>query len=388
MNGIVSIERDYISYFGKEFAIDYEHLYKESFDARLSQLCSSLHHQLVEALRILNDSINGGRHFWANPSRDLIKAISLSNRFINNLKNSGENVSIVEYYDKVIKKCNDFLSSSGGSLVPEDMVEVELYYELPIFEASTVVQLLNNFSQKFQLKPVGDGSYASVFSYFDENYNKIFALKRANKTISPKDLERFYLEFDTMKCLNSPYILEVYSIDKKKNEYIMEYADTTLLKYITTHNQKLTFEERRSLCNQIIKGFEYLAEKGILHRDISPNNILIKQYEDTKIIKIADLGNIKLSDSVLTSLDTEIRGAFNDYSGLQRVGYNNYNFYFESFALSKLLYFVLTGRYKDFTKFEYSHLEEFINHGTNPNFSKRFGNIHELRRSFSKIKPK
>ena len=89
LNAIVSIERDYIGYFGKEFAIDYEHLYKERFDYRLSQLCSSLHYQLVEALRILNDSINGGRHFWANPSRDLIKAISLSNRFVNNLKNSG-----------------------------------------------------------------------------------------------------------------------------------------------------------------------------------------------------------------------------------------------------------------------------------------------------------
>lgn len=388
LNAIVSIERDYIGYFGKEFAIDYEHLYKERFDDRLSQLCSSLHYQLVEVLRILNDSINGGRHFWANPSRDLIKAISLSNRFVNNLKNSGENVSIVEYYDKVLKKCNDFLSSSGGSAVPDDMLEVEIYYELPIFEVSDVVRLPHNSLQKFSLKSVGGGSYANVYSYFDENYNKTFALKRASKTISSKDLERFYLEFDTMKKLCSSYILEVYSIDKIKNEYVMEYADITLFKYITTHNQKLTFDERKSLCYQIIRGFEYLSEKDILHRDISPNNILIKEYEDVKIIKIADLGNVKLSDSILTSLDTEIRGAFNDYSGLQRVGFNKYNFYFEGFALSKLLYFVLTGRYRDFTKFEYSNLEEFINKGTNPNLNQRYRDINELKSAFSKIKPK
>ncbi|HHV3593631.1 TPA: protein kinase family protein [Streptococcus agalactiae] len=388
LNGIVSIERDYTSYFGKEFAIDYEHLYKESFDDRLSQLCSSLHHQLVETLRILNDSINGGRHFWADPSRDLIKAISLSNRFVNNLKNCGENVIIAEYYDKVFKICNDFLSSSGGSSVPDDMVEIEIYYELPIFEVSDIIQLPNNSLQNFQLKPVGKGSYATVFCYFDENYNKTFALKRASKIISSKDLERFYLEFDTMKKLHSPYILEVYSIDKTKNEYIMEYANTTLLKYITTHNQKLTFDERKSICHQIIKGFEYLSEKGILHRDISPNNILIKEYEDVKIIKIADLGNVKLSDSILTSLDTEIRGAFNDYSGLQRVGYSNYNFYFEGFALSKLLYFVLTERYRNFTKFEFSNLEEFVNKGTNPDLYQRFNNIHELKNAFSQIKPK
>ncbi|CAD0164802.1 hypothetical protein [Streptococcus thermophilus] len=103
LNSIVSIERDYLNYFGKEFAIDYEHLYKDSFDDRLSQLCSTIHHQLVKGLRILNDSINGGRHFWAEPSRDLIQSISLSNRFVNILKNAGENVSIVEYYDKIFK---------------------------------------------------------------------------------------------------------------------------------------------------------------------------------------------------------------------------------------------------------------------------------------------
>lgn len=113
LNSIVGIERDYLDYFGKEFAIDYEHLYKDIFDDRLSQLCSSIHYQLVKGLRILNDSINGGRHFWADPSRDLIKSISLSSRFVNNLKNSGEKVRIVEYYDKVLKKCNSFLSSSG-----------------------------------------------------------------------------------------------------------------------------------------------------------------------------------------------------------------------------------------------------------------------------------
>lgn len=387
LNSIVGIERDYLDYFGKEFAIDYEHLYKDIFDDRLSKLCSSIHYQLVKGLRILNDSINGGRHFWAKPSRDLIKSISLSNRFVNNLKNSGEKVRIVEYYDKVLKKCNSFLSSSGGSPVPDDMSEVEIYYELPIFELSDILELPNNTIQRFQLKTVGDGSYATVFSFYDENYNKTFALKRAKKTILFKDLERFYLEFDIMKQLHSPYVLEVYSIDKTKNEYVMEYADTSLFKYITTNNQKLTFTERMNLGYQIIKGFEYLAKKDILHRDISPNNILIKEYDDVKIIKIADLGNVKLSNSMLTSLDTEIRGAFNDYSGLQRVGFCNYNFHFEGFALSKLLYFVLTGRYKDFTKFEYSNLEEFINKGTNPKLNQRFSDINELKRAFAKIKP-
>ena len=388
LNGIVSIERDYQDYFGNEFAIDYEHLYKKQFDTRLSRLCSSLHHQLIENLIILNSSINGGGHYWANPSRDLIKAISLSNRFISNLKNSGENVVIAEYYNKVMKECRDFLSMSGGSTVPRDMKEVDIYYVLPIFEVTDTIQLPNKSSYNFQLKPIGSGSYASVYSYLDSSYNKTFAVKRAKDNISQKDLKRFYLEFETMKKLSSPYLLEVYSIDKSKNEYVMEYADMTLLTYITAQNQKLTFEERKSLCYQIIRGFEYLTEKGILHRDIAPNNILIKEYEDTKIVKIADFGNVKLSDNLLTSINTEVRGSFNDISGLQRIGFSNYDFKFEGFALSKLLYFVLTGRYRNFNKFDYSNLEQFMEKGTNPQLNQRFSDIYELKNLFSTIKSK
>ncbi|MEY8736465.1 protein kinase family protein [Lactobacillus sp. AN1001] len=388
LNSVVSIERDYSDHFGEAFSTDYEYLYEEQFDTKLCRICSNLHYRLIENLKKLNDSINGGKHFWAVPSRDLIKAISLSNRLINSLKHYGENVNIVGYYDEILKECNNFLSPSGGSSVPNDMVEVEIYYEIPIFEVSDTVQLPNYSFKKFQLTEIGSGSYATVFRYYDENYEKLFALKRAKKEISQKDLERFSLEFDTMKKLHSPYILEVYSINASKNEYIMEYADTTIFKYIQKHNQKITFKERQFLCHQIIRGFEYLAEKNILHRDISPNNILIKEYENINVIKIADLGNVKLNDSILTSLNTEIRGFFNDCSGLQRVGYSNYDFRFEGYALSRLLYFVLTGKYTDFSKFDYKNLKEFIDKGTNPDWNKRFNNIDELKIAFSKIKPK
>ena len=215
--------------------------------------------------------------------------------------------------------------------------------------------------------------------------NKYFALKRANKNISEKDLERFYLEFKVMKELKSPYILEVYSMDETKNEYIMEYADCSIFDFIQANNQKISFEERRNLCIQVIKGFEYLSEKQILHRDISPKNILIKEYEDVRIIKISDFGIVKINDSVLTSENTEIRGAFNDFTGLQHVGFKNYNFYYEGFAICKLLYFILTGKYRSMDKFDYSNLKEFMNKGNNPVDFERFENIAELKEYFYKI---
>ena len=385
LNAYHNIERDYLKYFQRELEIDYEHIYKDMFDENLRLLCSALHYRIIENLRLLNDSINRGKHFWAAPSRDLINVINLSFKFVNSLKNSGENIYINEYYDEILNKCRTFLSSSGGSTVPSDMEVIDIYYAIPIFIAGDFVEISNQSSYKTQLKEIGKGSYAKVFRIFDENYNKYFALKRANKDISPKDLERFLLEFKVMRELNSPYILEVYSMNEDRNEYIMEYADYTLFDFIQKNNQKLTFEERRNLCLQVIKGFEYLSEKKIFHRDISPKNILIKEYENVRIIKISDFVIVKINNSILTSDNTEIRGSFNDYTGLQRIGFKNYNFYYEGFAICKLLYFILTGKYKSINKFDYSNLKEFMDKGINPIDSKRFENITELKECFYTI---
>jgi len=67
------------------------------------------------------------------------------------------------------------------------------------------------------LFPIGEGSYAQVFKYFDDFYDKYFVVKRARTNLDAKELERFYKEYEVMKSINSPYVLEVYRLDKNKN---------------------------------------------------------------------------------------------------------------------------------------------------------------------------
>lgn len=174
LNAYHNIERDYLQYFHREFETDYEHIYNDTFDENLCLLCSALHCRIIENLRLLNDSINGRKHFWAAPSRALINVINLSFKFVNSLKNSGENVYIDKYYNEILNKCRTFLLSSGGSVVPSDMKEINIYYDIPIFIAGDFVEISNQTSNKIQLKEIGKGSYAKVFRFFDENYNKYF----------------------------------------------------------------------------------------------------------------------------------------------------------------------------------------------------------------------
>ena len=96
---------------------------------------------------------------------------------------------------------------------------------------------------------------------------------------------------------------------------------------------------------QIFKGFSYIYSKGYLHRDISFTNVLLQHYEnDLTIVKISDFGLVKMKQSDLTSFGSEINGSLND-SNLQIVGGGNYNMEYETFALTRLIYYVMTGRY-------------------------------------------
>lgn len=387
LNKLKSIESDILKVFPGDFQSDKQYLYENSFGERFSLLLSSIHHYINLLLQEMNSRIKRKNfHYIAASSRNLIACIDIVERLLKipELKNTG--FIIDKEYCEVLNYCKGFLVEYGGSTIPTNMKEIEIKFELPIFLIGDTISKKNGASESiFKLQPIGKGAYAQVYKYYDDYYDKYFAIKRADKNLDNKTLKRFYKEYEVMKSLNSPYVLEVYRLDKNTNEYVMELADSSLYKYILKNNQKLGFKVRRKICLQIIKVFEFLDEMDILHRDISPRNILIKKYQKEIVVKIADFGLVKTIDSQLTSLDTDVKGYFNDISGLSIDGFMNYNKQYEYYALSKLIYFVLTGRYKNMAKYDFPNLKEFMENGVNPNHNYRYRTIDELKKAFLKI---
>lgn len=360
---------------------EFDELYESIEHKKLREILSSLHKQLVDLFKLMNDRLptkDHSAHFWADPSRDLIFAIDMALGLYRSLKNSSFAIEIDSYYLDLLRKCQGFLSSSGGSPIPENMDKIDLYYTLPIFLSSETQIISRSGLESFQnLKLIGQGSYAKVFKFKDDFYKKYFVLKRAKSDLNEKEIERFKLEFEEMNKLKSPYIVEVYSFYDSKKEYLMEYMDTSLDKYISKNNGTLTISERRSISLQILKAFSYLRDKNLLHRDISPNNILIKEYEDTIVVKISDFGLVKLPNSELTSMNTELKGYFNDPE-LATEGFSNYRFVHEVYALTKLLFFVLTGK-TNVSKIKDDNIKKYVEKGLNPDKSKRYKSIDEIR---------
>lgn len=366
---------------------EYSDLYKSFRNQKLREILMTLHHDLVGLFRTMNERLPTGEHearFWAEPSRDLIKRIEIIFSLVSSLKETPLAFQIDPYYLDLLTRCRDFLSSSGGSSLPPNMAKVELYNTLPIFlplSSITISHKQQDFT--FDLKLIGSGSYANVYKYKDTFYNRPFILKRAKKELTDKEVARFKREFDVMNDLSSPYILEVYCYNPDKNEYIMEYMDYTLDGYIAAHNSTLTIIQRKGIAQQILRAFDYLHSKGHLHRDISPKNILIKEYDDTLVVKLSDFGLVKIPDSTLTTVNTEFKGYFND-PALVVEGFNTYGIVHETYALTRVIYFVMTGK-TNTEKITNQNLRAFVEKGLNPDKIKRFQNIRDMISAFKAI---
>jgi len=358
-----------------------EDLYADISNDYLKHLFANMHQQFNSLYKFMYSKMKSNRHFNASESRELMQWIKLYDDMEYVLKRTPLSFRMNENYTRITKFCSGFLKESNGSDIPNDLPEIELLEYEPIFFMSQVVTVVSpKQTSNFQLDLIGKGSYAHVFKYRDEFYKKDFVIKRANKDLDEKELIRFRQEFEVMKELKSPYVLDVYRFDEDKNEYYMEYADETLKKFIEKNNSNLSVGRRRGIAYQIFKGFDYVHSKGYLHRDISFTNILLQHYEDLSVIKISDFGLVKTKQSDLTSFGSEIKGSLND-SNLEFIGFKNYKIEYETFALTRLIYCLMTGRY-NLDNIKIQGVKDFVLRGINQDVSQRYHSIAEMKEAF------
>ncbi|WP_419763678.1 MAG: protein kinase family protein [Arcobacter sp.] len=365
----------------KSMIIKYLPFYDNIENVKIKYLFAYFHFNFNTLFNFLNQKIYNS-HYNAHESRELINSINEINNLLNELENYKYSYTMKEYYKNTLNTCSTFLSPSGGSQIPEDFEQIKIIESKPIFELTTSINVnMNNF----KLKLIGEGSYAKVFKYKDNFYNKHFALKKAKTNLNLKELERFKLEYNSMKQMNSPYILEVYNYDENENSYSMEYADITLLEYINKNNTKLIISQRKNIINQVFKAFNYINEDFGLHRDISTTNTLLKIYDNNLIVvKISDFGLIKIKESVLTSDNTEYKGSLNDPKLDIVGGFKNYKIFHETFALTRLIYFIMTGKLR-IDKIDNLHFKSFIENGLSDNTKLRYHSIKDMQSKFNLI---
>lgn len=141
-------------------------------------------------------------------------------------------------WEGALDKINEFLKRDGFEIYESDNISGRQIFQYRKY-SETKIKLETPIDKSANLHLIGEGSYALVYYYKDEFYDKKIVLKRAKKDLSDKELERFKIEFDELKSFKSPYIIDVYSYNCDKKEYTMEYMDFNLYNFIKQNNDNL-----------------------------------------------------------------------------------------------------------------------------------------------------
>lgn len=355
----------------ESYSKSYISLYN-SFPQELSEIMSSFHFKINKIFNYMNGQLHS-RYFHSGDSNEALSCFEDLNIIFYNLESYS--IGITETYKNIISTLQTFLQASGGTSVPENFKRIKTIETKSIFISEDTIRSNNDHS--IRLQPIGQGSYAKVFKYKDSQYDEEFVLKRAIQKLTAKELERFSREFKAMKSLNHPNIVKVYSFDDKKNEYIMELCDITLEDFLKSQ-ESLNLYIRLEIIVQLLKVFDYLSYKNILHRDISPRNILLNKYHNTILIKLSDFGLVKIPESFLTDKDSELRGSLNDTNDLDLKGFDSYEIRHETYALSKLIS-MIAARKLSFKKIKDEKILKFLSKGVSE-IDKRYQNFGELKK--------
>ena len=201
---------------------------------------------------------------------------------------------------------------------------------------------LNRLSGRYEIiEQVGVGGMSYVYKAFDTKRNKIVAIKILKEELSID--EEFVKKFrsEALACIDikQENVISAYDVVDEDNMHyiVMEYVEgKTLNKYIKEKG-KLTNEETVHLSLQIAKGIKAAHEKGIIHRDIKPQNIVIN---NNGIAKITDFGIARAITS--TTKNISVIGTVH-YISPEQVRNENVDFRSDIYSFGCTMYEMITG---------------------------------------------
>ena len=144
----------------------------------------------------------------------------------------------------------------------------------------------------------GIGGMAVVLKARDKVKNRIVAIKMLNEKHSNDSvsIRRFVNESRAIALLSNEHIVDIYDVAfTGKSKYIvMEYIDGITLREYMRRNGPLGFEKTMDFIMQILTALQHAHEKGVVHRDIKPQNIMVQANGR---LKVTDFGIAQISDT-------------------------------------------------------------------------------------------
>ncbi len=128
---------------------------------------------------------------------------------------------------------------------------------------------------------LGEGGFAAVFRARDNALGRPVAVKALDLKITPSSTlaERFLREAQTVARLEHPNIVPIYKVGGQGSVLyiIMRFVDGPSLRALLEKPKRLALAEAARIARQVADALAYAHERGVVHRDIKPDNILLDQ---------------------------------------------------------------------------------------------------------------
>ena len=157
---------------------------------------------------------------------------------------------------------------------------------------------------------IGVGGMSVVYKAYDNVDDRIVAIKILKDEFANNEefKRRFKNESKAIALLSHPNIVKVYDVNfgEKLQYIVMEYIDGITLKEYINKQGAITWNDALYFMTQILKAVQHAHDKGIVHRDIKPQNIILLSNGN---IKVTDFGIARFSRSETKTLTEQAIGS-------------------------------------------------------------------------------
>lgn len=193
------------------------------------------------------------------------------------------------------------------------------------------------------IKKIGSGGMAEVYLANDLVLNREVAVKvlRGDLSYDPVALLRFQREANAGSGLNHPNVVEIFDVgnDGDSQYIVMEYVEGVTAKELIHRRGALDVAEAVDFMYQLAMGLATAHKQGIIHRDIKPQNILVK---GDGTLKITDFGIAQSEDALQLTKTDSVIGSIH-YLAPELVRGEGASVQSDIYALGIIFYELLTG---------------------------------------------